>query len=523
MRYNDGPMDGILYASLCLIWGSTWAAIKYALDGVPPFLGAGLRFALASLVLTPFALKRRKPLTRDDRLAIVSCGFLSFTLSYATVYWAEQYIASGLTAILYCTMPLFVALLSAFWTKAERLTARKVAGIVIGMAGTAVLFWPHGDLGASQASGMLATLAGSFSAAANLVTMKKHSKHTDIFVLNASAMAIGAACLLTLSAATESYAGLHWTRSNAAALVYLSLIGSVASFLSYYHLIKTMEATLLSMITLIIPIVAVGLGWLFLGETVGASTGLGILIVLGGVAIAIAPSGKAKTAAVAAALLLALLCPRAGAESIITAVGVRGGALVTSGDMRRYLNSGPAVVEGFATLRGKGKLDYEVAIAGYTASSAEGGLVTCAGCATPTTTYRYEQTLTVIPVVATAEYGTVKKHGSVKFGLGAGAYITTLDKTLSFADARAQSSLGQHQTISRITGGPHAQMKVGYQFSPRVGAEALLRYGYVRLNENLFSGFQGAAAAPATADFAFSAKAGNIYGLLIAGGLSIKL
>jgi drug/metabolite transporter (DMT)-like permease len=515
-------MDGFLYASLCLIWGSTWAAIKYALDGVPPFLGAGLRFALASLVLTPFALKRRKPLTRDDRVAIASCGFLSFTLSYATVYWAEQFIASGLTAILYCTMPLFVALLSAFWTKAERLTARKVTGIVIGMAGTAVLFWPHGDLGASQAAGMLATLAGSFSAAANLVTMKKHSKHTDIFVLNASSMAIGAACLLALSALTESYAGLHWTRSNAAALVYLSIIGSVASFLSYYHLIKTMEATLLSMITLIIPIVAVALGWLFLGETVGASTGIGILVVLGGVAIAIAPSRKGKAAALAA-LLLASLCPRAGAESIITAVGVRGGALATSGDMRRYLNSGPAVVEGFATLRGKDKLDYEIAIAGYTASSAESGLVSCVGCATPTTTYRYAQTLTVIPVIATAEYGTVKKKGSVKFGLGAGAYITTLDKTLTFADARAQSSLGQHETISRITGGPHAQMKVGYQFSPRVGAEALVRYAYARLNENLFRGFQGASASPATADFAFTAKAGNISGLLIAGGLSIKL
>ncbi len=295
-------MDAVLYGLLCLIWGSTWAAIKFALDGVPPFLGASMRFAIASIFLAPFAIARHKrPLTRDDKIAILSCGVLSFTLSYATVYWSEQYISSGLTAILYCTMPLFTSLLSAFWTKAERLTPRKIGGIVIGMTGTAVLFWPSGAVGRSQAAGMLATLAGAFSAAANLVTMKKHSKNTDIYVLNAIAMAIGSACLLALSLCTESYGALHWTHANVAALFYLSLVGSVASFLSYYHLIKTMEATLLSMITLIIPIIAVGLGWMFLGETVTVMTGVGIAVIMAGVAIAISPARKPKPAEALAA------------------------------------------------------------------------------------------------------------------------------------------------------------------------------------------------------------------------------
>jgi len=286
-------LDRLLFGLLCLIWGSTWAAIKFALDGVPPFLGAGLRFMIASLVLAPFALSRpKRKLTRDDKIAIASCGFMSFTLSYATVYWAEQYISSGLTAILYCTMPLFVALLSAFWTKAERLTPRKVTGILIGIGGTAVLFWPQADLSLREAAGMLATLCGSFTAALNLVTMKRHSKHTDIYVLNAVAMAIGSACLLSLSFLTESYAQLHWTQPNVAALFYLAVIGSVVSFLSYYHLIKTMEATILSLITLIIPIVAVAVGWAFLKEQVTPSTGVGIVIVLAGVAIAIAPAKR---------------------------------------------------------------------------------------------------------------------------------------------------------------------------------------------------------------------------------------
>jgi drug/metabolite transporter (DMT)-like permease len=286
-------MNGFLYAFLCLIWGSTWVGIKFGLDGVPPFLGAGLRFALAALVLAPLALARpRRALTADDKAAIASCGFLGFTLSYAAVYWAEQYIASGLTAILYCTMPLFVAILSAFWTKAERLDTRKLAGIGVGMAGTGILFWPQGSLDWRQAGGMLAALAGSFASAVNLVSMKKHSKHTDIYVLNCLGMAIGASCLLALSALTESYGGLRWSQSNVIALVYLSLFGSVAAFLGYFHLIKTMDATPLSLITLIIPIVAVALGWACLGEKVTVATGAGIATILAGVAIAVLPARR---------------------------------------------------------------------------------------------------------------------------------------------------------------------------------------------------------------------------------------
>src|SRR5271155_4916803 len=96
----------LLYTLICLIWGSTWLVIKIGLEGVPPFLGAGLRFTLASAVLFALAAARRTKirLTRDDRISILSCGLLTFTLSYACVYWAEQYISSGLTAILYSPM-----------------------------------------------------------------------------------------------------------------------------------------------------------------------------------------------------------------------------------------------------------------------------------------------------------------------------------------------------------------------------------------------------------------------------------
>lgn len=276
----------ILYALCCLIWGSTWLAIKIGLVGVPPMLGAGLRFVLASAVL--FAIARARgssfKLTRDDKLAVLSCGFFSFTFSYATVYWAEVYISSGLTAILYSTMPLFVALLSAFWTKAETLTPRKTAGILIGILGTAILFWPQQAVSRRDAFGMALALASSLSAALNLVTVKRYGKKTDIIVMNALAMSIGAVCLLALSLLTDSYAGLSWTPSNASAIVYLALFGSVTAFLSYYHLVKVMDATPLSLITLIFPIIAVFLGRFFLKEPLSGQTLAGIAVILAGVA-----------------------------------------------------------------------------------------------------------------------------------------------------------------------------------------------------------------------------------------------
>src|SRR4249920_3902756 len=130
-------MAPALYALICLIWGSTWLAIKVGLVGVPPFLGAGLRFLLATVLIgTVLAIRgKRLRLTRDDQICVLSLGLLVFWLDYAAVYWAEFRISSGLTAILFSTMPLMTAVLSAYWTRSETLSGRKVVGILVGVLG----------------------------------------------------------------------------------------------------------------------------------------------------------------------------------------------------------------------------------------------------------------------------------------------------------------------------------------------------------------------------------------------------
>src|SRR5712691_248130 len=160
-------MAAALFALICLIWGSTWLGIKVGLIGVPPFLGAGLRFLLSALLigLVLAARRRRFHLTRDDKVCVLSLGLLVFWLDYAAVYWAETRISSGLTAILFSTMPLMTSLLSAYWTRSETLGRRKVAGILVGVLGTTLLFWPRERLGLRQSLGMLAALGASLCAA----------------------------------------------------------------------------------------------------------------------------------------------------------------------------------------------------------------------------------------------------------------------------------------------------------------------------------------------------------------------
>lgn len=276
---------------MCLIWGSTWLFIKVGLDGVPPFLAAGLRFVVAAAIVgVPLAVRRRRiVLTHDDKVCVLSLGILVFWLDYAGVYWAELYISSGLAAVLFSTMPLMTALLSAFWTRSETLSGRKLAGILVGVGGTALLFWPNERLGLMPALGMLSALTASLCAAINLVTMKRHGRHSDPFVLNFFGMGIGAVCLLLMSAALEPWTTVVWTRSNVLAIVYLSLFGSVIAFSAYYYLIKRMDATVVSLSTLIIPIVALALGRMFLHETVGPVALLGIATILVGVGAAIVP------------------------------------------------------------------------------------------------------------------------------------------------------------------------------------------------------------------------------------------
>lgn len=282
-------MIPVLYGLVCLIWGSTWLAIKIGLDGVPPFLGAGLRFSLAALILWGLVLAAglSPRLTPRGRRAALIAGVLGFGICYSLVYWAETRVATGLVAVLCAVAPLITALLTAFVARTETLTRRKAAGIAIGIAGVTVLFWPREGVASADALGLLAAFVSSVGAAGNLVAQSLWSRKDDARVLNAWSMTLGAALILGLSLVFERGAAVTWTPSNVGAILYLAILGTVVAFLAYYKLLHALPATQVSMITLIFPVVAILLGWVVLGETLNANAGIGIALIMGGVGLAL--------------------------------------------------------------------------------------------------------------------------------------------------------------------------------------------------------------------------------------------
>jgi drug/metabolite transporter (DMT)-like permease len=149
----SGRLALLVWLSLCAIWGSTWLGIKLGLRDLPPLTFAGIRFALAALVLGALVAIRgaRLPLAGRDWRLLGYTGFLSITVNYALVFWGEQYISSGLAAVLSATVPLFGLPIAHRYLASERLSASKVAGVLLGVIGVAIVFSGELSIGGPQA------------------------------------------------------------------------------------------------------------------------------------------------------------------------------------------------------------------------------------------------------------------------------------------------------------------------------------------------------------------------------------
>src|SRR5204863_4067160 len=132
----------LVWFLLCGIWGSTWLFIKLGLADLPPLTFAGIRFLLASLILTILILARgvRWPRSQSDWTLIAIVGFLQFSLNYGLVFWGEQHISSGLAAVLQSTFPVFGMVIAHLYLPYEQMTPAKVGGVLLGVVGVAVIF-----------------------------------------------------------------------------------------------------------------------------------------------------------------------------------------------------------------------------------------------------------------------------------------------------------------------------------------------------------------------------------------------
>ncbi|HXY42280.1 MAG TPA: EamA family transporter [Vicinamibacteria bacterium] len=286
------PVAGKVLAAflvLTVVWGTTWAVIRVGLAGIPPFTGVALRFAIAGTLLLGLARYQRIPLgkSRRERALWVVNGILSFCLSYSVVYWCEQYLPSGLTSVLFATNPLMVAGLAHLALPGERLSRSGLAGLLLGLAGVAVIFSDDLRLlGGEQVRTAAAVMLISPAAAAlSSVAIKRWGSGIHPVSLSAVPMLFCAAVMTPIALVVERRLPVVLDARSVAALLYLAGLGSALAFTIYYWLLARVSATRTSLISYLIPIVAVAIGAAVFAEPLRPRLITGSALVLAGVVL----------------------------------------------------------------------------------------------------------------------------------------------------------------------------------------------------------------------------------------------
>jgi drug/metabolite transporter (DMT)-like permease len=284
------------WIALCLIWSSTWLAIKIGLADLPPISFCAFRFVIAAAVLLAMCVGRF-PLPRPtDYWFLALTGFLTFGVNYGLLFWGEQHVSSGLAAILQATIPSFGLVFAHFMLPAEPMRWERVAGAVLALGGVALICLKLLDFHGLMAFwGGVAIVVGAAAAAYANVLIKARRTRFVPAVMAAWQMLFALVPLLLLGFWTEGNPlHFHWSKLAVGCLLYLALIGSVLAFLLFYWLLNRVAVTNLLTISLITPPLAVAFGWVVAGETLSRWALLGAALVLLGVALILWKSSSAE-------------------------------------------------------------------------------------------------------------------------------------------------------------------------------------------------------------------------------------
>jgi len=275
-----------VYAMLCFIWGSTWLAIRFGLETLTPIYSAGIRFSLAAFFIL-ILMKVRGVKLQLDKISIrlyLTMGFLSFVIPFGLVYWAEQYVPSGMASVLFAVFPFFVAIFSFIFIARESLDIFKILGIVIGFSGIVIIFSDSfsGDFN-YYLIGMFAIVLSAIMQAGIAITIKKYGHHLNPLSMNFVPMLIAGISMLLIGLAFEDTSTNSFGLNAVLSILYLAFFGSVITFTSYYWLLKKINIVILSLTAFITPITALILGYLFYNEQLSTNDFVGSAFVLFGV------------------------------------------------------------------------------------------------------------------------------------------------------------------------------------------------------------------------------------------------
>lgn len=292
------------FAAIYIFWGSTYLAIKYAIETLPPFIMAGARFVISGSILLAwarFSKDYEAPTFRHWRTSLI-VGTLLLLGGNGGVVFAEHYISSSLAALLVATEPFWIVLLSWLWLGKLRPNLRVVAGLIVGFVGVWLLIngqptSNQTNAGSMQFFGALAVVCAALSWATGSIYGLRASVPKSAILTSGMQMLCGGAVLLLVS----SIAG-EWTTFNAASvsksswfgLAYLIIFGSLIGFTAYSWLLKNAQPAMVATYAYVNPIVAVFLGWLIAGETFTWQMLIGAGVIVGSVVLVTAQNKSEK-------------------------------------------------------------------------------------------------------------------------------------------------------------------------------------------------------------------------------------
>ena len=279
----------LAWIAVCLIWGTTYLGIRVSLESMPPALMGGLRWTIAGALLAGFMIARGERLPPPSRWGgIMVMAFLLLGLGNGGVVFAEQWVPSGLAAVLVATSPFWMSGVEACLRDGEKLRANTVAGLLIGFSGILVLVWPDLTLDTGNRqflAGVIALQIASFGWALGSAYSRRHARNDNILGTTALQMLAGGLMMLAAGTALGEWQRLFFTPRTGAALAYLSTIGAVGGFVAYTYALRHLSVSFVSLYAYINPVIAVALGVLLLNEPFDWRMATAAGLVFAGVAV----------------------------------------------------------------------------------------------------------------------------------------------------------------------------------------------------------------------------------------------
>jgi drug/metabolite transporter (DMT)-like permease len=289
-KENEGIAPYVAWLAVCFLWGTTYLAIRVGLETLHPMIFAGLRFLLAGILLFTFVrfVKGERLPKGREWFDVSLVGVLLLVIGNGFVVWAEQWLPSGMTALLIATSPFWVAGFELMNREGERLSIRALAGMLLGFGGLLLLVAPDlfgPSLGIQYVLGIVAIQIACASWSGGSVYSKRRKIDVPPLMGSAIQMLVAGSLMTICATAMGEWHTLHFSARSAAAFFYLVVFGSIVAYGCYTYAVQKLPLSLVSTYAYINPVIAVLLGWVILSEPLGWRVVGATAIILLGVAL----------------------------------------------------------------------------------------------------------------------------------------------------------------------------------------------------------------------------------------------